>query len=112
LEGHDIELPVRHFGRHFMVKVSKIREKVKKFESRVILLLIPKYIVVRIIAVILGVPKYLACEHILEVGSYHILQAINDPEERERLKEHLVEVHLLGDELKEDEDLPTSGINR
>ena len=59
--------------------------------------------VVKLIAVILQVPKYVACEHILQVGSYHILQAINDPDEREKLKEHLVKVHLLGDELKEDE---------
>ena len=58
--------------------------------------------VVRLIAAILGVPKYIACEHILQVGSYQVLQAINDPEWRDKLKEHLVKVHLLGDELKED----------
>jgi hypothetical protein len=110
--GPDIALQVRHFGRHFMVKVSKIREKLRKFESRVLLLLIPKYIVVKLIAVVFKVPKYAACEHILEVGSYHILRARNDPEERERLKTHLVEVHLLGNELKEDEDLSTFRINR
>jgi hypothetical protein len=45
---------------------------------------------VKLIVIILGVPKYVACEHILEVGSYHILEAINDPDKRERLKRHLV----------------------
>jgi hypothetical protein len=44
LKGPDIALPVRHFNRPFIVKVSKIREKVKKFESKVKLLLILQYI--------------------------------------------------------------------
>ena len=60
---------------------------------------------VKAIAAVLEVPKYVACEHILQVGCYHILQDLNDPERRERLKEHLIEVHLLGKELKEDEFL-------
>ena len=57
---------------------------------------------VKLIAAILKVPKYVACEHILQVGSYHLLKALNDPEEREKLKKHLVEVHLLGNELTEE----------
>ena len=56
---------------------------------------------VKFIATILDVPQYVACEHILQVGSYHLLEALNDPEERQKLTEHLVKVHLLGDELKE-----------
>ena len=60
---------------------------------------------VKLIAAILEVPMYVACEHILQVGSYHILEAINDPESRQKLKDHLVQVHLLGDELKEDKAL-------
>jgi len=60
---------------------------------------------VKFIATIMGVPMYVACEHILQVGSYYILEVINDPESRESLKDHLVQVHLLGDELKEDKAL-------
>ena len=51
---------------------------------------------------------YVACEHILQVGSYYLLQDLNDTESRERLKEHLVKVHLLRDELKDDDVLDTS----
>ena len=63
---------------------------------------------IKLIAAILEVPYYVACEHILQVGSYHLLKSLDDPERREKLKEHLVKVHLLGAELKEDEDSFTS----
>ena len=58
---------------------------------------------VKLIAAILEVPLYVACEHILQVGSHQVLKAISDPEKRQKLTEHLVKVHLLGDELKEDD---------
>ena len=64
---------------------------------------------VKLIAAILEVPQYVACEHILQVGSYHLLRDLNDPKKREELKEHLVKVHLLGDELKEDKDILVLG---
>ncbi|MFC1995128.1 hypothetical protein ACFLVK_01820 [Chloroflexota bacterium] len=54
---------------------------------------------VKLIAAVLEVPQYVACEHILQVGSYHLLQELNEPERREKLKEHLVKVHLLGKNL-------------
>jgi len=60
---------------------------------------------VKLIAVVLKVPMYVACEHILQVGSYHLLEALNDPEQRQKLQEHLIKVHLLGNELKEDETI-------
>ena len=53
-------------------------------------------LVVKLIAAILEVPYYVACEHILQMGSKHVLQGINEPESREKLKEHLVKEHLLG----------------
>ncbi|MFC1998135.1 hypothetical protein ACFLVR_00640 [Chloroflexota bacterium] len=56
---------------------------------------------VRFIAAMLEVPLYVACEHLLQVGSYHLLEDFNDPESRESLKEHLVNVHLLGRALDE-----------
>ena len=65
---------------------------------------------VKLIAAILEVPMYVACEHILQVGNYQVLKAINDPEKRQKLKEHLVKVHLLGDELKEDKDVLRLGV--
>ena len=57
---------------------------------------------VKSIAAILDVPYYVACEHTLQVGSYHLLQALNDSESREKLKEHLVRMHLLVKQLGED----------
>ncbi len=57
---------------------------------------------VKLIAAGLEVPMYVACEHILQVGSYQLLKALKNPEKRQKLTEHLVKVHLLGDELKED----------
>ena len=52
---------------------------------------------VKLIAAILEVPLYVACEHILQVGTKHLLQGIIKPESREKLKEHLVKAHLIGD---------------
>ena len=60
---------------------------------------------VKLIATILEVPLYVACEHILQVGSYQLLRVLNDPQKRQKLTEHLVKVHLLGDELKDDEGI-------
>jgi len=60
---------------------------------------------VKLIAAILEVPYYVACEHLLQVGSYQVLKAIDDPEKLQKLTEHLVKVHLLGDELKDDETI-------
>ena len=54
---------------------------------------------VKLIAAILQVPTYIACEYILQVGSYHVLQDLNEPESREKLKGHLVKAHLLDSEL-------------
>jgi len=53
---------------------------------------------VRLIAASFEVPLYVACEHLLQVGSYHLLQDLDDPERRASLQDHLVNVHLLGRE--------------
>ena len=66
---------------------------------------------VKLIAAILEVPKYIVCEHILQVGSYHILKTLNEPEKRQKIIEHLVKVHLLGDELNDDKVFYTSSEN-
>ena len=60
---------------------------------------------VKFLAMILKVPRYVITEHLLQVGSYHILQALEDPEKREELEKHLIDVHLLGSELQDDEDI-------
>ena len=60
---------------------------------------------VKLLAAILKVPRYVIVEHLLQVGSYHIVQALENPEKREELEKHLVEVHLLGSELRDDEDI-------
>ena len=60
---------------------------------------------VKFLAAILEVPTYVITEHMLQVGSYHIVQALENPEKREELEKHLIEVHLLGSELRDDEDI-------
>ena len=60
---------------------------------------------VKFIAAILEVPQYVACEHILQVGRFHLLKAISDPEKQQKLTEHLVKAHLLGNELSDDESI-------
>ena len=58
---------------------------------------------VKFLAEILKVPRYVITEHLLQVGTYHILQALEDPGKRQELEKHLVGVHLLGSELCDDE---------
>ena len=60
---------------------------------------------VKFLAEILKVPCYVITEHVLQVGCYYILHAMQDPEKREELEKHLIEVHLLGNELQDDEDI-------
>jgi len=60
---------------------------------------------IKFLAAILEVPYYVIGEHLLQVGSYHVLTVIKEPEKRHKLQEHLVKVHLLGDELSDDEDI-------
>ena len=60
---------------------------------------------VKFLAAILTVPRYVITEHMLQVGCYYILHAMQDPEKREELEKHLVEVHLLGNELQDGEDI-------
>ena len=60
---------------------------------------------IQFMATILEVPQYVVAEHLLQLGSYHLIEVIKDRERREKLVEHLVTVHLLGDELSDDEDV-------
>ena len=60
---------------------------------------------VKLLAAILEVPRYVITEHMLQVGFYHIYQTLQDPQKRQELQEHLVKVHLLGNELADDEDI-------
>ena len=64
---------------------------------------------VKLLAVILEVPRYVITEHLLQVGSYYILKAIKDEDDKERLQEHLVKTHLLGQELTDNEDILSLG---
>ena len=60
---------------------------------------------VKLLAANFEVPRYVITEHVLQVGSYHILQASKDPQKRQRLEEHLVKAHLLGNEMSDDESI-------
>jgi len=60
---------------------------------------------VKFLAIILKVPRYVITEQLLQVGSYHIVQALEDPGKRQELEKHLIEVHLLGSELQDDESI-------
>jgi uncharacterized membrane-anchored protein YjiN (DUF445 family) len=56
---------------------------------------------VRLMASALEVPTYVVTEHLLQVGAYAVLKAIKDNENRQKLQEHLVKRHLIGNELHE-----------
>jgi hypothetical protein len=60
---------------------------------------------VKLLAEILEVPRYVVTEHLLQVGCYHIYEAMQDPQTRQELEKHLIEVHLLGSELCDDESI-------
>ena len=64
---------------------------------------------VKFLALILKVPRYVITEHLLQAGFYHIYQALQDPVKRQELEKKLVEVHLLGSELRDDESILTLG---
>ena len=66
---------------------------------------------VKYIAAVLEAPYYVACEHMLQVGSYQVIQSLNDEESREKLKEHLVKAHLLGKELMDEQARLASNMN-
>lgn len=53
----------------------------------------------------LEVRRYVITEHLLHVGTYHMLTAIRDEDKRQKLEEHLVKGRLLGSELHDDEDV-------
>jgi len=65
---------------------------------------------IKLIAAILEVPQYVVCEHVLQMGMYQLSYVLNNPEKRQKLIDHLIQVHLLGDELKEDEELLMLGL--
>jgi len=60
---------------------------------------------VKALAAILEVPRYVMTEHLLQVGTYHVLTAIRDEDKRRKLEEHLVKVHLLGTALSDHESI-------
>lgn len=62
---------------------------------------------IRFLAAVLEVPRYVLAEHLLQLGSYHLIEVIKDLKKREKLVEHLVRVHLMGSELKDDESILT-----
>ena len=80
------------------VKTIKRRQLNFNCDERVIL-------GVKFLAVILEVPVYVIGEHVLQVGCYHVLTAIADKDNRQKIIEHLVKTHLLGDELNDDENI-------
>jgi len=53
----------------------------------------------------LGVPYCFVAEHLVQVGSYHVLADMSDEEKRRELEQHLIRVHLLGSEMQDDEDI-------
>jgi hypothetical protein len=60
---------------------------------------------VQFMVAILEVLRYVIAEHLLQLGSYHLIGVMKDRERREKLAEQLVKVHLLGGELSDGEDV-------
>ena len=55
---------------------------------------------VKLLAIVLEVPRYVITEHLLQVGAYFVLKAVKNDDYRQKLQEHLVKAHLLGNESK------------
>lgn len=87
-----------HLGDRGYVKGIRRRQFNMTVDAQLVL-------AVKFLAIILKVPRYVITEHLLQVGSYYIYQALKDREKREELEKHLIEVHLLGTELSDDEDI-------
>lgn len=47
----------------------------------------------KFLAEILKVPRYVITEYLLQVGVYHIYQALQDPEKRGELEKYFVDVN-------------------
>jgi len=55
---------------------------------------------------LLKVPKYVIAEHALQVGLQETFEdVIQGAEQRETLTEHLVKIHLLGEEVVDDDEV-------
>jgi hypothetical protein len=95
--------------RRFITKYRQLldRRHVKAIKRRQFNMTIDAELVlgVKFLAIILKVPRYVITEHLLQVGSYRIVQALENPEKRQELEKHLIEVHLLSSELQDDEDI-------
>ena len=50
----------------------------------------------RYLAAEYGVPIYCVVEHACQIGGFYMMEAKNDPKEKERLSQHLISKHLLG----------------
>ena len=95
---HRLKAKYRHKIERKYAKVIKRRQFNLTIAEEVI-------IGVKAMAAILEVPRYVITEHLLQIGTYHTLKAAKDTQKREKLVEHLVKVHLLGNELTDDEDI-------
>jgi len=95
--------------REFITKYRQLldRKQVKTIKRKQFNMTIDAGLVdgVKLLAMILKVPRYVITEHLLQVGSYHIYHALENPEKREELERHLIEVHLLGGELRDDDHI-------
>ena len=64
-------------------------------------------LVVKLLAQVLEVPRYVLIERALQLGCHQIYAASRDPEKRQHLLENLVKVRLLGSELRDGEYFET-----
>ena len=95
---HRLKAKYRHIIERKYIKVIRRRQFNMTIAEEMI-------IGVELLAAIHDVPKYVITEHLLQVGSYYILLASNDPQKRQQLQEYLFKVHLLGNELSDDEEI-------
>jgi hypothetical protein len=95
--------------RRFLTKYSQFfgRRQAKTIRRRQFNMTIDAGLIlgVKLLATILEVPRYVITEHLLQVGTYYVYQALQDEQKRQQLQEHLVKVHLLGSELQDGEDI-------
>lgn len=61
--------------------------------------------VVKVLAADFGVPRYAVGEHAIEIGCYYLVRAMRSPAKREALRQHLIDGHLLGSGVDQDDSM-------
>jgi hypothetical protein len=92
---------ISRFKKASVTVTGKENNKIPRYQYN-LMMSYDAILTIKLLANVLKVPQYVICEHIIELGSNLLLESTETPEQQQKLKEHLVNVHLLGHEMKDD----------